>query len=450
MQSLVSAQPPALEEVRAVLQPDEAVLSFYFGRENSFAWVVAKQGPAHFAMIPAGRSEVDGKIGALRQALEPNVTTVGEIPPFDVALAFDLFQTLMKPTEATWRPATNLLVVTNGALGRLPLGLLPTAPVSLKPEGEPLFANYREVAWLARTHAVSMVPSVAALTTLRRLPSGSSKRDKLIGFGDPYFSETQAQEASKEMIAVRVADAQDAMRQLNPLHAHRLPLRQRASPKIEVRDSFDTLLPRLPDTREELQSIAQSLGVDPATTLHLGTAANEQTVKTADLARYRIVAFATHGLVPGDLRGLTQPALALTHPKVAGIEGDGLLTMEEIVALKLDADWVLLSACNTSAGTSVGSDAASGLGRAFFYAGSRALLLTNWAVHSLSARDLVTDLFRRQVKDPKLSRAEALRQATMALLDGAGYVDSEGKTLFAYAHPLFWAPYSIIGDGGRN
>ena len=93
-----------------------------------------------------------------------------------------------------------------------------------------------------------------------------------------------------------------------------------------------------------------------------------------------------------------QPALALTAPKVAGIDGDGLLTMGEILALKLDADWVILSACNTGAGSGEGAEAASGLGRAFFYAGTRAVLVTNWSVHSQSARLLVTDVIRRQAQ----------------------------------------------------
>ena len=126
----------------------------------------------------------------------------------------------------------------------------------------------------------------------------------------------------------------------------------------------------------------------------------------------------------------------------------GLLTMEEILALKLDADWVVLSACNTGAAAGAGAEAASGLGRAFFYAGTRAVLVTNWSVHSASARELVTDLFRRQAANPGISRAEALRQAAMAVQDGPGFADAEGKTMFTYAHPLFWAPYSIIGDGG--
>ena len=124
--------------------------------------------------------------------------------------------------------------------------------------------------------------------------------------------------------------------------------------------------------------------------------------------------------------------------------------MEEILSLKLDADWVVLSACNTGAGAVAGAEAASGLGRAFFYAGTRALLVTNWSVHSQSARELMTDLFKRQADDPKLTRGEAMRQAMLALIDGPGYIGSDGKTEFSYAHPLFWAPYSIIGDGGAR
>ena len=228
-----------------------------------------------------------------------------------------------------------------------------------------------------------------------------------------------------------------------------LPLMRRNSSQTSTADSANlAMLPRLPDTAAELKSIALALQKDPAQVLYLGKRANEKVVKDLDLSRYRIVVFATHGLVPGELDGLTQAALALTAPNVADVDGDGLLTMEEILALKLDADWVVLSACNTGSAAGKGAEAASGLGRAFFYAGTRALLVTNWSVHSASARELVTDLFRRQAADPKLSRGEALRQATMALLDGPGYADAAGKTLFTYGHPLFWAPYSIIGDGG--
>jgi hypothetical protein len=194
-----------------------------------------------------------------------------------------------------------------------------------------------------------------------------------------------------------------------------VPFKRRSSPQLEGVDRAElALLPRLPDTVEELKSIAVALNADPSKVLNLGVAANEHTVKSADLTKYKIVVFATHGLVAGELEGLTQPALALSAPEVAAVPGDGLLTMEEILGLKLNADWVVLSACNTGAASGAGGEAASGLGRAFFYAGTRAILVTNWSVHSESARELMADLFRRQSADPTLTRGEALRQAMMA------------------------------------
>ena len=447
---LIDPKPPSVDEIKNALRPGEALLSYYFGQNASFVWAVPKDGDVAFATVPATAVELDAKVRQLRQALEPQVAMVSEIPAFDVALGYELYSLLLKPVEPAWQPAKSLIVVTNGALGDLPLSVLPTAPAQVDVAAKPLFSAYRNVAWLAKSHAVTVVPSASAIVTLRKLPRGSPARDKLIGFGDPYFNAEEAAEAESERSApMQVASASGTGDAENVTRG--IPLRLRASPHTEDADAATlAMLPRLPDTRYELISVATALDADPAKALYLGKAANEQNVETLDLTHYQIVAFSTHGLVPGDLDGLTQPALALTAPDIAGVKGDGLLTMEKILALKLDADWVVLSACNTAAGAGTGAEAASGLGRAFFYAGARALLVTNWSVHSASARELITDLFRRQRADPALTRGEALRQAMMALLDGPGAVDGSGRTIYSYAHPLFWAPYSVIGDGGGS
>jgi len=441
---LVSPKSATVEDMRAVLRPGEAMISLYFGQRGSLMWAIPKEGPVAFASTRMTARDLDKKVNVLREALEPQAAMVSDIPPFDVALASEIYNEVLKPIEGGWKSAKNLIVVTNGALGLLPLGLLPTANVTVKTDAEPYFSGYRDVPWLARTHAVTTVPSAAAFRTLRKLPASRPNRDKLIAFGDPLFNADQAAEA-KTGGAVPAQVAQTTMRGL--------PLKLRAAPQLNDKESVTiAALPRLPDTADELRSIALALEADPSRVVNLGLKANEQTVKTMDLSKYKILVFATHGLVPGELSGLTQPALALSAPDVAGVDGDGLLTMEEILALKLDADWVVLSACNTgtSASTGAGAEAASGLGRAFFYAGTRALLVTNWSVHSASARELVSDLFRRQAKDAAITRGEALRQAMTAMIDGPGFKDDKGHTLFAYAHPLFWAPYTIIGDGGGN
>jgi CHAT domain-containing protein len=442
---LIDPRAPTVEQVKATLRDGEAVVSFYLGRTTSFVWAFTRQGPVAFAEVKASASDIERKVRKLREALEPQAATVSDIPPFDLALSYELYGLLLKPVEDGWKQAKSLIVVTNGALGLLPLSVLPTAPVQLSTD-EPLFSGYRNVPWLARTHAVTSVPSAAALRTLRQLPEASAARQQLIGFGDPIFSKAQAQEAASEsQQSAQIAQATQG----SDIAVRGVPLKRRSSPQLEGVNSAElALLPRLPDTAEELNAIAIALEADPSKVLNLGEKANEEVVKTTDLSKFKIIVFATHGLVRGELDGLTQPALAMTAPDVAGVAGDGLLTMEEILALKLDADWVVLSACNTGAGSGAGAEAASGLGRAFFYAGTRALLVTNWSVHSQSARELTSDLFRRQAADPKLSRAEALRQAMNAMIDGPGYRDEKGQTSFSYAHPLFWAPYTIIGDGG--
>jgi CHAT domain-containing protein len=447
--SLSRPKSPSLDEIKAALHPGEAMLSFYFGRTGGFVWAIPADGAVAFARVPMKASDLQTKVDDLRKALEPEASRVEDIPPFDVAEAYQLYVALLAPVENGWKDAKSLVVVTNGALGELPLGLLPTASVKVDLQVGPLFAGYRDVPWLARSHNVTVVPSAAALLTLRSLPAKSPSRDSFIGFGDPYFSVDQASLADGE--AVQVAGVADPGVEDDFDLTRGRPLRLRAAPRTEnVEKAELAMLPRLPDTRQELVAIAHAFNADPAKSLFLGRDASEKVVESLDLTRYRVVAFATHGLIPGDLDGLTQPALALTAPEVSGGEGDGLLTVDKILALKLDADWVLLSACNTGAGAGAGAEAASGLGSAFFYAGTRALLVTNWSVHSASARQLTGDLFRRQSADPSLSRSEALRESMIALLDGPGAVDAKGQTTYTYAHPLFWAPFTLIGDGGGS
>ena len=436
--ALVDPQPPSVDEIRKSLRPGETFLSIYLGEENSFVWALPKEGAIALTAAKAGAAEIEKSVKKLREALEPQAETLEEIPAFDLDAAHELYKLLLQPIEAAWKPAKSLVVTTNGALGLLPLGLLPTAPAQVA-ASQVMFEGYKAVPWLAKTHAVSMIPSASALKTLRNLTPGSKDRETMIGFGDPFFSEEQAKAA-----AVEVASAASAMA------TRGTPLKRRNAPQTNGVASADlAMLPRLPDTTEELTSIALALQADPAKTLFLGKEANVRRVQKTDLTKYKVVVFATHGLVPGELEGLDQPALAMSAPSVADTDGDGLWTMGEILGLKLNADWVVFSACNTGAGSGAGAEAASGLGRAFFYAGTRALLVTNWSVHSVSAHDLVSDLFARQSKDAGLSRAEALREAMVTLMSGPGFVE-EGKTLFSYAHPLFWAPYSLIGDGGGS
>jgi CHAT domain-containing protein len=165
------------------------------------------------------------------------------------------------------------------------------------------------------------------------------------------------------------------------------------------------------------------------------------------LARYRIVHFATHGLLAGETedfaQSLAEPALLLTPPDVATEADDGLLTASEVTKLKLDADWVVLSACNTAAGGEKGdAEALSGLARAFFYAGARALLVSHWYVDSHAAVILTTKAFAAMKANPGIGRAEAMRLSVLAAMGGG----SRPSQWTPAAHPAVWAPFVVVGE----
>ena len=434
--NLVDPRPITLAQAQAALSPGEALVSIYVSDERSYVWAIPQKGGPAFALLQQGAKDIATKVTHLRQALDPDIASGGVIPPYDLASAHQLYTQLLVPVESGWKDANSLLVVPHGALGSLPFGLLVTSPDVPRADGGLLFDRYQKVFWLLRQAAITQLPSVSAFITLRRLPPPAANRLMFAGFGDPLFSKSQ--ETAVEPQRVAAVDTRGGLR-----------LRLRNAPRLEGMNSAElATLPRLPDTNEEIREIARALGVGADTDIYTQARASETNVKTADLSNRRVIAFATHGLVPGELDGLTQPALAMSSPEVTGAKDeDGLLAMDEILALKLNADWVVLSACNTASGDGAGSEAVSGLGRAFFYAGARALLVSNWPVETVSARLIMTDLFRRQARQAQLTRTEALRQTLLALIDGPGAADAAGKAQYSYAHPLFWSPFSLVGDG---
>ena len=174
-----------------------------------------------------------------------------------------------------------------------------------------------------------------------------------------------------------------------------------------------------------------------ASDIYLGSRATEHEVKRlseiGQLAQYRIVHFATHGALAGQVTGNAEPGLLLTPPDSPSEEDDGYLTASEIAALKLDADWVILSACNTAAGGAEGAEALSGLARAFLYAQARALLVSHWAVNSDATVKLIAGAMNRLTTDRTMGRAEAMRQSMLALIEKGE--PQEGASSFLGAVP---------------
>jgi CHAT domain-containing protein len=243
---------------------------------------------------------------------------------------------------------------------------------------------------------VSVLPSVASLKALRSVARKDQATKPIVGFGDPVFDPAERAKALSDQRRATGANSRAAAgtRGYSALW-HGVSVNR----AILARS-----LPSLLDTADELKAVAAKLGANSAD-IHLEKDASETTVKRAALADYRIVYFATHGLVAGEVAGLAEPSLALTLPKEPSELDDGLLTASEVAQLKLNADWVVLSACNTAAGDKPGAEALSGLARAFFYAGAHALLVSHWAVDSDAATRLTTTTFDILQSDPKLGAA---------------------------------------------
>jgi CHAT domain-containing protein len=404
--ALSKPQPALLSETQALLADDEALLVFDFAAK-SYVWIVTRDG-ADWTELKISARDLDEQVRSLR------AWVVDPRKRFEPALAYRIYQATFGAFADKIAAKQRLSVVTNGALTSLPPQLLLTKD----PRGKSL----KEMDWLVRSHAVTVLPSVASLKILRSGSQTSSARKPVIAFADPVFSK-----------AAR-ANAQLAMRSITSFYR---------GTQVDVA-AIGEYLPQLPGTRNEAQQVAADLNAD-ANDIKLGLAASETAVKQAKLDQYRIVYFATHGLVAGDLetfaKDRAEPALVLSIPEKPDDLDDGLLTASEIAQLKLDADWAVLSACNTAAEDKPGAEALSGLARAFFYAGARSLIVSHWSVSDEATARLMIGTFRASARNPKLSHAEALRQSMLAMIDAAKS-DPE-------ADPRLWAPFVVVGEPAK-
>jgi CHAT domain-containing protein len=405
--ALSNPQPVSLDETQRLLADDEALLVFDFD-EKSYVWMITST-DAGWAELSISEKDLAAQVRDLRAWL------TNPRQQFDAKLAYKIYDATFGTFSDKIASKKRVTVVTNGALTSLPAGLL----VTTDPSGK----MFKDADWFIRSHAIAILPSVASLKILRGATQGSSARRPLIAFADPIFSRAVRGQAEQ----VALSEATNFYR----------------GTQIDVARMIEHL-PQLPGTRREVQQLAADLKAAPQD-IKLGLYATEAAVKHATLSQYRIVYFATHGLVSGDLEDFAktkaEPALALTMPDKPSDLDDGLLTASEVAQLKLDADWAVLSACNTAAEDKPGAEALSGLARAFFYAGARSLIVSHWAVSDEATARLMIGTFRASARDPKLSHAEALRQSMLAMIDAAKS-DAE-------ADPRLWAPFVVVGEPAK-
>lgn len=409
---LSSPRPATLVEMQKLLGPDEALIVYLTWTHSTLMWTLR----ADFAAMwraKIGRNELQAAVKAMRRELDPaGFVSRTKAPPFDATRAFELYQKLFEPAEPVLEDVRHVFVVPDAALQSLPLGVL----ITNKPQSAFTdFTGYRQAPWLARKYALTTLPSVSSLRALRSFAKASRAGRPFLGIGDPLLEG-------------------------HPGASRGIPLKKIFRPQGVADTKAVRTLPALPETADELAAMAQVLGGDGAGLL-LRENATESRIRQTDMSQYRVVTFATHGLVAGELGGVAEPGLILTPPSKGTKADDGVLTASEVARLKLNADLVILSACNTAAADGTpGAEGLSGLAKAFFYAGSRALVVSHWPVASDATVRLTTHMLAETARDPRIRRAEALQRSMLAMMS-----DAKNPHL---AHPMFWAPFVVVGEGG--
>lgn len=468
-QSLSISQPLKINDVQGLLRRDEALVliqdlaaTAQFKKATTLIWVITKD-TAAWKQVPVGGKEMRNQVAALRCGLDHTAwhgegalacadhlklpfeqMPTGNAPlPFPLTTAHKLYRQLFGDFEGAIS-GKQLLIVSTGALTKLPFQVLITEPADKN--------DYSKANWLMKRHALTTLPAVSALSSLRRIASPSAARKLMIGFGNPlldgdqqhpdygaYYKKMAALSRRKQECSQRdgqvVANVSRANRAVSPV-----ALRSGLADLDHLR-----MQTPLPETTDELCSVAQALGANKRD-IHLGQRATEASLKklsqSGALKNFRIVHIATHGTLSGQVSGTNQPGLIFTPPAKASKSDDGYLSAEEIASLQLDADWVILSACNTAAGDSVneGTEALSGLARGFFYAGARALLVSHWEVDSQATVKLITAAINSISGNNSVGRAEALRKAMLKLATGKNAANN---------HPSRWAPFVVVGEGSQ-
>ena len=458
--ALAKPEPLSVEEVQSELHADEALMLFLdtpetkTRPEETFIWVVTKTDIA-WVRSGWGTPSLAREVAALRCGLDSaawdgeganrcaellqkpgHVVAPASAPlPFDTARAHELYLALFRQVADLIKDK-HLLLVSSGPLTQLPFHVLVTEKADDAAAGA---QPYQRTAWLAKRHATTVLPAVSSLAALRRDAKRSGAAKLYLGVGNPLLdgpdsrSADLARQARHNQACTKTSRQQVASLSSMPRGLRQITARGGLVDVAHLRAQTP-----LPETADELCAVARDLkaGMED---VRLGARANEADLKTLSeqgaLANYRVLHFATHGALSGEISGAVEPGLILSPPKAPTERDDGYLSAVEIAGLKLDADWVILSACNTAAGNAHNAEALSGLARALFYAGGRTLLVSHWAVDSHATVQLISRAVSTIAADPSIGRAEALRRSMLALVEGG------------QAHPAHWAPFVVVGEG---
>ncbi len=387
-------------EVLAALHPHEALVEITAGPTDGWVFVL-RGGEIAIGKMPIGVNEVDKLVRAVRAG----IVLTDNLPTFDVADARKLYDVTLGTVSAALEGVDRVVIAPPGPLLALPFEVLLTGPA------DP--AHLADAPWLVRRFTLAHVPAPANFAGLRKIATDSRATQQWFGFGD--FVPVSLKQADGSFSGTSCAESAKLL----------------------------AGLPQLPYARRELDAARGLLGASPQDEL-LGPAFTVPAVEKAPLKSFRVLHFAAHALLPSELHCQSEPAIVTSDPAGATDATQALLTASDVAQLNLDADLVILSACNSGgAGGNTAGESLSGLARAFFFAGARALMVTHWSVNDQVAAYLVVSVLQRMHADPTVGVAGALRATQLSMLQQAG----QGLPA-QIAAPFFWAGFAVIGDGG--
>lgn len=398
------------DQVFAVLRPNEALASINLAATDGWVFLL-RDNRIRLGRIEGGNQRVGELVAKLRASIEPTGSSAP--PPYDVATAHQLYTAVLGGVAQGLDGATELSVAPVGKLLSIPFQVLLTDPFN--------GANLSEAPFLVKKLTITHVPSASNLLRLRQSTA-------------PTRTASGAQTTPAALPARRPWFGFGSSTQITPAMASRLYPTLRCGDNESARRVVQ--LPVLPGAARELNAVRQLMRAAPNEEL-IGQAFTRSATLSRSLGDYRVLHFASHALLQSDIACLEEPAIvtsiAANDPKPE------LLTATDILSrMRLSADVVVLSACNTGGGSGKdGGESLSGLAKSFFFAGARALMVTHWAVDDLTNVRLVVEALDGMRDSPIGALSPALQRAQIRMLSTPGY-----------EHPFFWAPMIVLGEGG--
>jgi len=384
-------EPINLADAQKLIDKDTVLMEYFVGKKSSFCFVITSDGSKAFS-VPAEK-QLNENIRLITDAIQkpdPVLETTSGTYGQYATTARSLYKKLLAPAGAALQAKRRIIIAPDGMLGYLPFESLLTA------DGDFKQIDFSKLSYLGSNYEIQYVPSISVLAAIEqyRQPADENNRKQLIAFADPLSQPEVSKNNSPELDRT-------------------------------VRD-WSSSIKELPYSRTEVEEISK-LYPKGSTTLLIGKDATEVNAKKMDLQDYRIVHFASHGLIDEE------------HPQFSSLilnsggDEDGYLTMREVFDLKLNADLVVLSACKSGLGQRIRGEGVTGLSRSFFGAGAASVVVSLWNVYDRSTSDFMTS-FYREMETGKLNKAAALKAARRKMILSQ-----------KYSHPYYWSPFILIG-----